>query len=228
MPPYPHHLVSIIPTQHPTNNYHTWISHSDEMRAGLNHILRAADQIAPTCTCGIDHEIAPAYLSSDHYLIYTTFALACPNTAPTPPPTKLYHYRKVVKIPRVNTYPTPPNNFTPPWFAPQILGILRTDVVSHAKMHQTLVLAHGHPQVQHHLQQASQDLTVLDNHITTQYLAHHTSTPPHKTGDLIPRTPLARSLINNVSASWQREFEQMMVTARLVTVHTTKPHKYTH
>ena len=201
MPPFPPPPSLVMPTQHPTNTYHTWISHSGEGRASLDHILIAAEHIAPTCTSGIDHEIAPGYLSSDHYLIYTTFALACPNTAPPPPPTTLYHYRKVAQIPLVNTYPTPSNNFTPPWFAPQTLGILPNDVAAHAKMHEALTLAHDHPKVIHHLQQASKYLTDLDNHTTTLYLAHHTSTPSPHAEDLIPRTPLSRRLINNASAS---------------------------
>ena len=228
MPPYPHHLVSVFPTQHPTNTYHTLISHSGEGWAGLDHILTAAEHIEPTCTCDIGHEIAPAYLSSDYYSIYTTFALACPNTAPTPPTTKLYHYRKVTKIPFVNTYPTPSNNFTPPWFAQRTLGILPTDVSAHAKINQSLALVHDHPQVQHHLKQASQNLTDLDTHTTTLYLAHYTSTPTYQAEDLIPRTPLSRRLVNNTSASWQRGIEQMMTNAKLFTVRTPNQNKHTH
>ena len=224
----PHHLVSVIPTQHPTHAYHTWISHSGEGRAGLDHILTAAEHIAPTCTSGIDHEIAREYLSSDHCLIYATFALACPNTAPPPPPTTLYHYRKVAQIPLVNTYPTKYNNFTPPWFAPQTLGILPDDVAANAKMHEALSLAQDNPKVIHHLQQAAKYLTDLDNHTTTLYLAHHKSTTPSSpTEDLISRTPRARRLINHATASWQKGIEQMMKTAKLVTILTPKPKQHT-
>ena len=85
MPPCPHHLVSVIPTQYPDNAYHTWVGHSGVGRSGLDCILTAAEHIDTACTCGIDHEITAKYLTSDHYLIYATFTLSCLNTTPTPP-----------------------------------------------------------------------------------------------------------------------------------------------
>ena len=114
-----------------------------------------------------------------------------------------FHYHRVAQIPLINTYPNKSNNFTPPLFTPQTLGILPNDVTTHAKMHNALDVTHDNPKVQHHLQQASQHLTDLDNITTTLYLANHTTTPPPNEEDLIPRTPTARRLINNVSASWK-------------------------
>jgi len=95
-------------------------------------------------------------------------------------------------------------------------------------MHEALSLAHDNPKVIHHLQHASKYLTDLDNHTTTLYLAHHTSTPSSPTEDLIPRTPLARRFINHVSAGWQKGIEQMMTTPKLVTILTPKPQQHTH
>ena len=70
----PIHLVSVIPSQHPTAPYHTWSSHSGSGQAGLDHILAAPEHIHQACSCGIDRELSRAYLKSDHYLIYATFA----------------------------------------------------------------------------------------------------------------------------------------------------------
>ena len=155
MPPCPHHLVSVIPTQYPDNAYHTWVGHSGVGRSGLDCIHTAAEHIDTACTCGIDHEITTKYLTSDHYLIYATFTLSCLNTTPTPPHTKLFHYRQVAHIPLVNTYQNKLNNYKPQWYAPQTFDILPNDVQTYAKMHDVLNMEHDNPKVQHHLQQAS-------------------------------------------------------------------------
>ena len=75
-------------------------------------------------TCDIDHEIVAAYLTSDHYIIYATFALSCPDMAPTLPPTKRFHYRQTAPIPLVNTFSDKSNPNTKQWCAPNTLGIL--------------------------------------------------------------------------------------------------------
>ena len=147
----PHRLVSFIPTQHPASTHHTWISHSGKERAGLDHILIAAKHIDQASTCGIYHEIVAAYFTSDHYLMYVTFALSCPNTASAQHPTKLCHYRLVVQIPLIDTYPNKSNNFIPPWFTPQTLGILLNDVKAHETMHNELDVEHDNPQGKYHL-----------------------------------------------------------------------------
>ena len=162
----PIHLVSVIPSQHPTAPYHTWSSHSGSGQAGLDHILAAPEHIHQACSCGIDRELSRAYLKSDHSLIYATFALSCPNTAPTPPSSTRYQYRKVSSIPLIKTYPTGPDDNSPPWFAPKTLGILPDEVNANAKMHDALLLAHEHPLVQHHLLQASKHLNQLDLHLS--------------------------------------------------------------
>ena len=107
----------------------------------------------PPSSYGIDREISREYLKSDHYLIYATFALSCPDTAPIPPIYTIYHYRQVWFTPLIKTYPTGPNDNSPPWLAPKTFGILPNDVRPHATMHDALVLAYEHPLVQQHLLQ---------------------------------------------------------------------------
>ena len=220
----PIHLVSVIPSQHPTEPYHTWTSHSGSGQTGLDHILAAPEHIYPECSCGIDRELSRAYLKSNHFLIYATFALSCPNTAPTPPSSTRYHYRKVSSIPLIKTYPAGPNDNSPPWFAPKTLGILPADVNANAKMHDALVLAHEHTLVQHHLLQASQHLTQLDLHTATLYIAHQKRIPKPHDADLTPRTTTSRRLINKACVSWKMGIEQMMTTAKLVTRQTPRKH----
>ena len=147
----PIHLVSVIPTQHPNEPCHTWCSHSGRGQTGQDHILAAPEHIHPECSCGIDRELSREYLKSDHYLIYATFVLSCPNTAPIPPISTIYHYRQVLFTLLIKTYPTGPNDNLPPWLAPKTFGILPNDVRAHATMHAALVLAHEHPLVQQHL-----------------------------------------------------------------------------
>ena len=139
------HLVSVIPTQHPNESYHTWCSHSDRDQSGLYHILAALEYIYSACSSGIDCEISRSYLKSDHYLIYATYAISCSYTTPIPLATRIYHYRRVSSITLIKTYPTGTNDNFFPWFANKTLGILPNDVRSHAMMHGTLVLVHGHP-----------------------------------------------------------------------------------
>ena len=143
----PIHLVSVIPTQHPNELYRTWCSHSGRGQTGLDHILAAPEHIHPEYSCGIDRELSREHLKSDHYLIYATFALSCPNTATTPPASTIYHYGQVSFIPLIKTCPAGPNDNSLPWFAPKTLEILPNDVRAHTTMHDALILAHEHPLV---------------------------------------------------------------------------------
>ena len=101
----PFFLVSVIPHCHPEQTYHTWISNSGSGRAGLDHILAVSKDVDDDCICGIDLEIAPSQLKSDHYLVHASFYLSYPNTAPTPTSYKQFHYRRVAQIPLIKTYP---------------------------------------------------------------------------------------------------------------------------
>ena len=128
-----------------------WYSHSGRGKAGLDHILAAPEHIYSDCSCGIDREISRAYIKSDHYLIYATFALSCPNTVPIPPASTIYHYRHVSSTLLIQTYPAGTNGKSPPWFAPKTLGILPNDVRTYVTMYGALVLAHEYPLVHRHL-----------------------------------------------------------------------------
>ena len=115
---HPFNLVSVIPTQYPTLAYHTWYSKSGTRRTGIDHILTAPEHINPNSPCGIDDEITTTLFKSDHYLIYASFDLQCPNTTPLPPTTTRYHYQRIAEIPLRKTYPRHANDSTQPWYAP--------------------------------------------------------------------------------------------------------------
>ena len=146
---------------------------------------------------------------------------SCPVlTQSSPPPaTKRFHYRRVVHIPLVKTYPKYSHDNYLPWFYPKTLVILPTNVHVHVNMHGALVLAYEKPKALHRLQQASTHLTILNNLVITLYLAHNTKISKPSIAELIPCTLAARFLINQVCASWQRDIEQLMTTVKLVIVH---------
>ena len=132
------------------------------------------------------------------------FVISCPDTAPIPSATTIYHCRRVSSIPLIKKYPTRINDNSPPWFAPKILDILPNDVRAHATMHGALILAHEHTLVQHHLLQVSHHLTQINHHTATLYLIHQKAIPKPHDAELIPRTPTARRLINKACTSWQK------------------------
>ena len=107
---HPFHLVSVIPTQHPTLAYHTWYSKSGTGRVGIDHILAALEHIHPDSPCGINHEITTTLFKSDYYIIYASFDMQCHNTAPPPLTTTRYHYRRIAEIPLRKTYPKDAND----------------------------------------------------------------------------------------------------------------------
>ena len=148
---HPFNLVSFIPIQHPTLAYHTWFSKSGSGQAGLDHILIAEALIHKDSLSGIDHEISTSLLKNDHHLGYTSVDTHSPNTAPTPPTTIKFQYRKVTHIPLQKTYPKNADDPTPPWFAPKTIRILPSDVRGHARIYDDLAIAHDHPQAQAHL-----------------------------------------------------------------------------
>ena len=216
---HPINLVSFIPTQHPTMVYHTWFSKLGEGQAGIDHILIALDCIHPDSACGVDHEISNRLFKTDHRLLFATIDTHQPNTARTPLTTTRFQYRRVAQIPLKKTYPKDSRDTTPPWFVPKTIGILPTDVRSHAHMYEVLQSAHDHPKVQAHLSQMTQHLAALDS-LTTSLYHRHCSTIPRPTADtLIPRTPDARRLINIACTSWKLGIEQMMRTSKLITTH---------
>ena len=227
---HPFNLISVIPTQYPTLAYHTWYSKSGTGRAGIDHTLAALEHIHPNSPCGIDHEITTTLFKSDHYLIFAFFDLQCPNTAPPPPTSTRYHYRRIAEIPLRKTYPMNTNDSTPPWYAPKTIGILPDDVRFHARIHDALAMAHDHPQAQAHLRNMTQHLEALNQLTADLYATYTSTTPPPPPEILIPRTQQARRLINKACTSWKKGIEQLMVTSKLVTVYkprtnTTGPSK---
>ena len=107
------HLVSVVQTQHPNNTYHTYFSHSGREQAGLDRILAIQEHIHSACSSGIDHEISRAFLKSNYYLIYASFALSYPDTSPIQPAIKQFNYRRVATIPLIKIYPTEPKDKYP-------------------------------------------------------------------------------------------------------------------
>ena len=118
---HPLNLVSVIPSTHPTLVYLTWFSKSGEGQAGIDHILSPLENITPTTICGIDYELSNTLFKTDHHLIYVTFDLHSPNTAPTPPTTTCVQYRRVAQIPLRKTYPKDANDPPPHGLLPKQL-----------------------------------------------------------------------------------------------------------
>ena len=135
---HPLNLISAIPTQQPIIAYHTWNSKSDSRQAGINHILAAPEHMHPTSISGIDHDVSVSLFKSDHYLIFDSFNLHWLNTAPTPPATTQFQYRRVAQIPLRKTYPKDDNDPTPPWFASKTIDILLDGVSFHTKIHDAI------------------------------------------------------------------------------------------
>ena len=65
----------------------------------------------------------------------------------------------------------------------------------------------------------TQHLAALDSLTASFYHAHCSTILRPNDEALIPRTPDARRLINNVCTSWKLGIEQMMRTSKLVTIH---------
>ena len=216
---HPLNLVSFIPIQYPTMVYHTWFSKSGERQAGIDHILISPDCIHPDSTCGVDHEISNELFKTDHRLLFATIYTHLPNTASTPPTTTRFQYRRVAQISLKKTYPKDANDTTPPWFAPKTIGILPTDVRSHARMYEALTSAQDHPKAQANLDQMTQHLAALVSLTASLYHTHCSTIPRPKEEILIPRTSDTRHLINNACTSWKLGIEQMMRTSKLITTH---------
>ena len=186
---HPFNIVSFIPTQHPTLAYHTRFSKPGSGQAGLDHILIEEALIHKDSLSEIDHEISASLLKTDHHLGYSSVDTHSPNTAPTPPTTVSFQYRKVAHIPLRKTYPKNADDPTPLWFAPKTIEILPSDVRVDAKMHDALAIAHDHPKAQAHLHQMMKHLASLDFLTATLYMAHLSKTPRPDDDILIPRTP---------------------------------------
>ena len=65
----------------------------------------------------------------------------------------------------------------------------------------------------------TQHLAALDSLTASFYHAHCSTILRPNDEALIPRTPDARRLINNVCTSWKLGIEQMMRTSKLITIH---------